>query len=114
MVLYYSSHCGFCIDASRMFLNLANLFKSIHKHLQFVRIDGEKHSLPWHFNMPQYPTILFIPAYRKPESRAFSQTAVRTIPNLITFLLANLEPPINLEAIWTLCNRSKVFILTEI
>jgi hypothetical protein len=63
VVLYHTSYCGLCGAASLAFLNVARLFRHT-PHLEFARIDGENHDLPWEFTMDLYPTIIFFPAAR--------------------------------------------------
>ena len=46
--------------------------------------------------------------FRKSESRVFSQNIAITVPNLISFVLTNLNPMMRLESMYYLCNRTKV------
>jgi hypothetical protein len=73
----------------------------------FARIDGDANLLPWEYTMESYPTILFIPANRKSESRAFPKNLQITVPNLIGFILANVEPVLKLQTMWSICCQTK-------
>lgn len=106
MVLYYSKQCSFCNGISYTFLRAAKILSSISS-VWFTRIDGDLNALPWEFTMDSYPTIIFFPARRKSESRAFPRTMPITVPNLVSFILANLNPTLKLHAMWTLCNQTK-------
>lgn len=90
VVLYHSPYCTFCHGISHIYLTVARYFRVVH-NLTFVRIDGESNDLPWEFTMHHYPTILFFPAIRKSESRVFPRYHPITIPNLVNFVLANLD-----------------------
>ncbi|KAJ9585352.1 hypothetical protein L9F63_002849 [Diploptera punctata] len=91
VVLYHSPYCTFCHGISHIYLTVARYFHAVH-NLTFVRIDGENNDLPWELTMHHYPTILFFPAIKKSESRVFPRHHPITIPNLVNFVLANLDP----------------------
>lgn len=52
------------------------------------------------------PLINFI--FRKSESRAFPENVSITIPNVLSFILANVEPEMRLHIMWTFCKDTKV------
>lgn len=91
VVFYHSPYCTFCHRISHIFLTVARYFRAV-RHLIFTRIDGENNDLPWEFTMHHYPTILFFPAHRKSESHVFPRHHPITVPNLVNFVLANLDP----------------------
>lgn len=63
VIMYYSPKCGFCTGVAHVLLSVARLLSPL-KRLQFARIDGDSHSLPWEYTMYHYPTILLFPAQR--------------------------------------------------
>ncbi|XP_050498800.1 thioredoxin domain-containing protein 11 isoform X4 [Diabrotica virgifera virgifera] len=107
VVLYYTKQCSFCNGVSYIFLTVARKF-SLMSNLIFTRIDGDINILPWEYTMETYPTILFFPAKRKSESRVFPSSISITVPNLINFLLVNLEPNLKIQALWSMCVQTKL------
>ncbi|XP_069692379.1 thioredoxin domain-containing protein 11 [Periplaneta americana] len=91
VVLYHSPYCTFCHGISHIYLTAARYFRAV-RNLTFARIDGENNDLPWEFTMHHYPTILFFPAQRKSESRVFPRNLPITVPNMVNFVLSNLDP----------------------
>lgn len=63
VIMYYSDKCSFCSGVSYVLLAVARMLESVTR-LQFSRIDGDQHALPWEYTMHHYPTILFFPAQR--------------------------------------------------
>ncbi|KAG5866351.1 hypothetical protein JTB14_004130 [Gonioctena quinquepunctata] len=106
VVFYYSKQCSFCNGISFMYLTVAQKLSHVKK-LRFTRIDGDKNILPWEYSMEIYPTILFFPTKRKSESRVFPSGIPITVPNLIGFILTNLDPGLKLQAIWSICRQTK-------
>ncbi|CAG9856574.1 unnamed protein product [Phyllotreta striolata] len=107
IVFYYSKQCSFCNGVSYVYLTVAKKM-SLVKNLVFTRINGEINVLPWEYTMGSYPTILFFPTRRKSESRVFPSGIPISVSNLINFLLANLEPNLKLQAIWSVCIQTKL------
>ncbi|KAL3274082.1 hypothetical protein HHI36_015500 [Cryptolaemus montrouzieri] len=108
IIFYYSKQCSFCNGISYRFLTVSKYFASM-RDFQFARIDGDLNLIPWEYTMETYPTILFIPPNKIAESRVFPMEMPITVPNLIGFILANLDPPLKLQAMWTLCDRTKFY-----
>ncbi|KAJ8943292.1 hypothetical protein NQ318_017310 [Aromia moschata] len=106
VVFYYSKQCAFCSGISYVLLTVARKFSSL-ENIKFFRIDGDMNNLPWEYTMERFPTILFLPAYEKAESRVFPSELPITVPNLISFIVTNLEPSFKLHAMWSLCNQTK-------
>ncbi|KAK0162092.1 hypothetical protein PV327_008457 [Microctonus hyperodae] len=104
VVMYHSPYCAFCSAVSFVYLTVANLLSKVN-HIVFVRIDGDSNDLPWEYTMNRYPSILFFPAKRKEDSTIFSASLPITVPNLLNFILANLESDIHIEALINICNK---------
>nr|CAI5852904.1 unnamed protein product [Callosobruchus analis] len=109
IVLYYSKQCSFCSGISYTLLVTAKKLAHLDK-LIFTRIDGDTNLLPWEYTMESFPTILFIPATRKSESRVFPSSIPINVDNLLGFILTNLDPELKLQAIWSLCRHTNVRI----
>nr|XP_023016686.1 thioredoxin domain-containing protein 11 [Leptinotarsa decemlineata] len=105
-VFYYSKQCSFCNGVAFIYLTVAKKLSYV-KNLVFARIDGENNILPWEYTMETYPTILFFPTKWKSESRVFPSGIPITVPNLIGFILTNLDPGLKLQAIWSICRQTK-------
>lgn len=106
IVFYYSKQCSFCSGISYTLLTVAKMLKGVIS-LQFARLDGDLNILPWAFTLDSYPTVILFPMKRKSESRIFPRDISVTVPNLINFILVNLNPSLKLHVMWTLCNQTK-------
>ncbi|EFA08737.2 thioredoxin domain-containing protein 11 [Tribolium castaneum] len=106
VVFYYSKQCAFCSGFAYMFLTAARLLSPV-KDISFVRIDGDSNLLPWEYTMESFPTILFFPSVRKSESRAFPRNLPITVPNLLGFILTNIDPILKLKTMWCICCQTK-------
>ncbi|EZA61446.1 hypothetical protein DMN91_003951 [Ooceraea biroi] len=102
VVMYHSPYCGFCGAISYVYLTVAYYLANMD-HLIFVRIDGDNNDLPWEYNMNRFPSILFFPARRKEDSTVFPFSVPITIPNLLNFVLANLDGDSHVEALINVC-----------
>ncbi|XP_053997543.1 thioredoxin domain-containing protein 11 [Hylaeus anthracinus] len=102
VVMYYSPFCAFCSAISYVYLTVAHYLREMD-HLLFVRVDGDNNDLPWEYNMNRFPSILFFPAKRKEDSTVYPFPLPITIPNLINFVLANLDGDSHVEALINIC-----------
>ncbi|XP_011310287.1 thioredoxin domain-containing protein 11 [Fopius arisanus] len=103
VVFYHSPYCAFCGAVSYVFLTVARYLKGM-SNLAFVRIDGDNNDLPWEYSMNRYPAVLFFPAKRKEDSTVYPFTLPITIPNLLNFVLANLNDDSHIEALVNVCH----------
>ncbi|XP_024891528.1 thioredoxin domain-containing protein 11 isoform X1 [Temnothorax curvispinosus] len=102
VIMYHSSYCGFCSAISYVYLTVAYYLSNMN-HLTFVRVDGDNNDLPWEYSMNRFPSILFFPAKRKEDSTVFPFSVPITIPNLLNFVLANLNGDSHVEALTNIC-----------
>ncbi|XP_035744274.1 thioredoxin domain-containing protein 11-like isoform X1 [Vespa mandarinia] len=102
VVLYYSPYCAFCSAISYVYLMVAHYLFAMD-HLIFVRIDGDNNDLPWEYSMDRFPSILFFPARRKEDSTVFPFSLPINIPNLLNYVLANLDGDSRVEALTNIC-----------
>ncbi|XP_011704422.1 PREDICTED: thioredoxin domain-containing protein 11 isoform X2 [Wasmannia auropunctata] len=102
VIMYHSPYCGFCNAISYVYLTVAYYLSNMD-HLTFVRVDGDNNDLPWEYSMNRFPSILFFPAKRKEDSTVFPFSVPITIPNLLNFVLANLDGDSHVEALTNIC-----------
>ncbi|KAL0119644.1 hypothetical protein PUN28_007820 [Cardiocondyla obscurior] len=102
VIMYHSPYCGFCNAISYVYLTVAYYLSNMN-HLTFVRIDGDNNDLPWEYSMNRFPSILFFPAKRKEDSTVYPFSVPITIPNLLNFVLANLDGDSHVEALTNIC-----------
>ncbi|XP_050300516.1 thioredoxin domain-containing protein 11 isoform X2 [Anthonomus grandis grandis] len=102
VVLYYSKQCSFCNGISYTFLTLARKLSYVD-NIRFTRIDGDENILPWEYTMEEYPSILFFPVNCKEETRVFPTEVPITVPNLLAFMLANMNATMKLTAMYSVC-----------
>lgn len=108
-VLFHSAQCAMCSVLAQALLMAAHLLHGLQTHLDFVRIDGDRNDLPWHYTIDQYPTLIaFPPANSTTDSRIFPTTAAATVPNVLAFVLANLRRPQRLHALLLVCHHVRV------
>lgn len=106
VVHFYSAQCAFCSLLSQHLLTISRMLQH-QPLLEFVRIDGDKNDLPWEYTMDAFPTLIIFPNQRKVESRVFSRNLPITVPNVLGFILSNLNPPERLYATTLICNDIK-------
>ncbi|XP_014489487.1 PREDICTED: thioredoxin domain-containing protein 11 [Dinoponera quadriceps] len=102
VIMHHSPYCGFCSAVSYVYLTVAHYLSNMD-HMIFVRIDGDNNDLPWEYSMNRFPSILFFPAKRKEDSTVFPFSVPITIPNLLNFVLANLDGDSHVEALTNIC-----------
>ncbi|XP_076752476.1 thioredoxin domain-containing protein 11 isoform X2 [Xylocopa sonorina] len=102
VVMYHSPYCAFCSAIFYVYLTVAHYLREMD-HLLFVRVDGDNNDLPWEYNMNRFPSILFFPAKRKEDSTVYPFSLPVTIPNLVNFILANLDGDSHVEALVNIC-----------
>ncbi|XP_021702450.1 thioredoxin domain-containing protein 11 [Aedes aegypti] len=106
VVHFYSAQCAFCSLLSQHLLTISRMLRH-QPLLEFVRIDGDKNDLPWEYTMDAFPTLIIFPNQRKVESRVFSRNLPMTVPNVLGFILSNLNLPERLYATVLICNDIK-------
>ncbi|XP_065088854.1 thioredoxin domain-containing protein 11-like [Ochlerotatus camptorhynchus] len=106
VVHFYSAQCAFCSVLSQHLLIISKMLQQ-QPLLEFVRIDGDRNDLRWEYTMDSFPTLIIFPNQRKSESRVFSRSLPITVPNVLGFILSNLNPPERLYATTLICNDMK-------
>ena len=61
MLFFHAPWCGFCAAASHVFLTVARLFEPFRAEVNFAKVNGDGNTLPWEYDMPNFPTVLYLP-----------------------------------------------------
>ncbi|CAG9773732.1 unnamed protein product [Ceutorhynchus assimilis] len=107
LVMYYSKQCSYCNGISYIFLTVARKLSFV-ENIKFARINGDENILPWEYTMEEFPTILFFPATMKEETRVFPADIPITVPNLLGFILSNLDISTKLHVMYSVCLHSQL------
>ncbi len=111
VVLYTSSICAFCSVANHVFLIVKRLISP--DLVKFTTIDASQNDLPWAFTALSVPSVLFFhptnlnsagPPFNSSETRAFPSGKRLSVPNLLNFIVANLNPEARLRLALSLCD----------
>ncbi|XP_042230966.1 thioredoxin domain-containing protein 11-like isoform X2 [Homarus americanus] len=102
VVLHYSHNCAACSSVGHVFMTVAHMVRHI-PNITFARINAPINTLPWHLYFETLPTIIVHPHYRKSESRVFDLSHPLTPANLMSFLVANLDPTHRLALALSAC-----------
>jgi len=99
-VVSYTKWCGFCQSIWPVLFQTKKFFNKFND-LIFTRIQADKHDLPWHLTVFNYPTLILFPAERKNHSIIFpTSTESITSVSLIKFLLYHLYIEDNVNEQW--------------
>ncbi|CAF0944524.1 unnamed protein product [Rotaria sordida] len=100
LVVYYTKWCGFCQSIWPVLYQTKRFFSKFDD-LVFTRIQADKHDLPWHLTVYNYPTLILFPAQNKYDSIVFP-TSTESITNvsIIKFLLHHLYIDDNVNEHW--------------
>ncbi|WAQ95886.1 TXD11-like protein [Mya arenaria] len=119
VVLYYTHWCGFCRQVSQAFLSAASYFMH-NTNILFARVNADNNDLPWEFTVDRFPTIIFFPARRKADSVVFPDNKLKTVPNLVKFILNYANFSLQVDTAVSACtehcvarNREKILTRME-
>lgn len=91
----------------------AHLLAGLRTHIDVVRIDGDRNDLPWHYTVDRLPSLIaFPPGSRSLDSRIYPSALAATVPNVLSFVLANVERPVRLHGMVLVCNGVRVRTIT--
>lgn len=108
-VLFHSLQCAMCAPMSHSLLLVADLLAELRASVDFVRIDSDRNDLPWHYTVDRLPAlIVFPPDASAAESRIYPLGLAATVPNVLAFVLANVERPLRLHGMVLVCNGVRV------
>jgi len=121
VVLYTGESCAFCQVASHVFQTLKGLISS--ELVEFVSVDASANDLPWAFTALAVPSVLYFhpssSTSSKPkaathttassaatftgETRAFPMSKRLSVPNLLSFIVANLDGETRVRLALSIC-----------
>jgi len=121
VVLYTGESCAFCQVASHVFQTLKGLISS--DLVEFVSVDASANDLPWAFTALAVPSVLYFhpnsgSTSSKPkaeaaatasifaeagETRAFPMSKRLSVPNLLSFIVANLDGETRVRLALSIC-----------
>ncbi len=107
VLLYTSESCAFCQVASHVFYTLKRLIPA--DLVEFVSVDASANDLPWAFTALAVPSVLYFhPTSLKSsnillETRAFPMAKELSVPNLLSFIVANLEGQTRVKLALSIC-----------
>ncbi|XP_043196124.1 uncharacterized protein LOC122367249 isoform X1 [Amphibalanus amphitrite] len=104
VVYFYSVGCGHCTAYYHVFLAAMRLFAN--SGLRFARIDGAANDLRWEFSLETFPTIMYLPAKRKSESRVFPADLPITLGYVLRFILANASSSVRHAFFYSQCDAA--------
>lgn len=108
-VLFHSLQCALCAPMSHSLLLASHLLAELQTHIDIVRIDGDQNDLPWHYTVDRLPALIAFPAgVRSVESRIYPSDLAATVPNVLSFVLANVERPVRLHGMVLVCTGVRV------
>lgn len=99
MVLYTSQSCAFCQVTTHVFETLKRLIPS--DLVEFVSIDASANDLPWSFTALAVPSVLYFNSSE--ETRAFPMSKGLSVPNLLSFIVANLDGQTRVKLALSIC-----------
>ncbi|KAG5674745.1 hypothetical protein PVAND_004696 [Polypedilum vanderplanki] len=106
IILFYSINCAFCSQISQNLLTVSRILEQL-PNIEFARIDGDRNDLAWHYTMAEYPSLLIFPSGLKSDSRKFPSKMPITVPNILGFILANLNRSYRLLGLIAACNYKR-------
>lgn len=107
IVLYKTKTCAFCSVASHVFHSVKRLISP--ELVKFVAIDASENDLPWAFTALAVPSVLYFHgSSSNNETRAFPMEKPLSVPNLLSFIVANLDAETRVKLALSICGRDCV------
>ncbi|KAH8397448.1 hypothetical protein KR222_004490 [Zaprionus bogoriensis] len=103
VVLIHRPDCALSMVMSQVVMQVAALLRS--PQLQFIRFDGQANDLPWELSMPSTPALLVFPEDRSSESVLYPSDMRADTANVMSFVLAQLQPEQQLRVLLASCRR---------
>ncbi|KAH8307077.1 hypothetical protein KR044_004495, partial [Drosophila immigrans] len=103
VVLMHRPDCALSVVMSQALMQVSALLRS--PDLQFLRIDSQANDLPFELSMPSTPALLVFPRARSTESVLFPSDVRADTANIMSFILAQLEPEQQLRLVLASCRR---------
>ncbi|EDW69214.1 thioredoxin domain-containing protein 11 [Drosophila virilis] len=103
VVLIQRPDCALSAVMSQELMQVAAMLRS--PELSFIRFDSQANDLPWELTMPASPALLVFPQSRPTESVVFPIDIRVDTANIMSFILAQLEPEQQLRLVLASCRR---------
>ncbi|KAH8372243.1 hypothetical protein KR093_010705 [Drosophila rubida] len=103
VVLMFRPDCALSVVMSQALMQVSALLRSPDLH--FIRFDNQANDLPWELSMPSTPALLVFPQSRPTESVVFPADVRANTANIMSFILAQLEPEQQLRIVLASCRR---------
>ncbi|KAM8708901.1 hypothetical protein ACLKA7_015812 [Drosophila subpalustris] len=103
VVYMHRPDCALSAVMSQALMQVAALLKSPDLH--FIRFDSQANDLPWELSMPATPALLVFPQSRPTDTVVFPVDIRADTANIMSFILAQLEPEQQLRIILSSCRR---------
>lgn len=103
VVFMHRPDCGLSAVMSQALMQVAALLRSPDLH--FMRFDSQANDLPWELTMPATPALLVFPQSRPTETVVFPTDVRADTANIMSFVLAQLEPEQQLRITLASCRR---------
>ncbi|XP_034110539.1 uncharacterized protein LOC117572068 [Drosophila albomicans] len=103
VVLMHRPDCALSAVMSQALMQVSALLRSPDLH--FIRFDNQANDLPWELSMPSTPALLVFPQARSTESVVFPSDVRADTANIMSFILAQLEPEQQLRLVLASCRR---------
>lgn len=103
IVFMHRPDCALSAVMAQALMQVSALLRSPDLH--FVRFDSQANDLPWELSMPATPALLVFPQSRPTETVVFPIDARADTANIMSFILAQLEPEQQLRIILSSCRR---------
>lgn len=105
VLLYHTPTCVFCSVASHVFHTVREVVLQQDEIVTFLTVDASSNDLPWSYTALSVPSILFFGPSGLKETRAFPANKPLNVPNLLSFIIANLKPEERLRLAVSLCDE---------
>ncbi|TRY73306.1 hypothetical protein TCAL_02245 [Tigriopus californicus] len=104
-LLYTSPSCGFCSSIAHIFHSVRALLTDvIGDDIVFYTVNAMNNDLSWSFTTLSVPSIMFVPVDNKSETRVFPSERNINVPNLLSFVIANLPAPSRMKVSVAFCD----------
>ncbi|XP_023173308.2 uncharacterized protein LOC111601101 [Drosophila hydei] len=103
VVLIHRPDCALSAVMSQELMQVAAMLRS--PEVNFIRFNSQANDLPWELTMSVTPALLVFPQSRPTESAIFPTDVRVDTANIMSFILAQLEPEQQLRLVLASCRR---------
>lgn len=103
VVFIHRPDCALSSVMSQVLMQVAALLRSSDLH--FMRFNNQANDLPWELSMPSTPALIVFPESRPTETVVFPSDVRADTANIMSFILAQMEPEKQLRLVLSSCRR---------